>query len=424
MGERATYAVWNGNSSSVVGRVVFRCGIVIGMAAVLRVDPPAVPAPHSQRLAFFAHERGDARVVKRIAALSDQGWHVTGFTFHRVREKADVPPAWENIHLGTTYNRRYLQRLWAFVRCIGVLWRQRSDLAACAVIYVVNTDNALLALLGRFFAGSSAPLVLELADIQPAMTGSGLVSGIFRAIERFVLRRTALLVTTSPGFVREYFEPVQGHQGAVFLMENKVYPSAALPAAVGKSDPVESGKPWTVGCFGAFRCKRSLDLMRGLAEKLGPEKIRFILRGYPAGTIADDFGKLLGSLPNLTFGGPYQYPDDLAAMYGVIDFNWAFDESDPNGNSAWLLPNRIYEGGCFGVPAIAGKSTETGRWIERNRTGWTFDEPLAENLAAFFESLDPAEWRAIAAHCTSIPRGEFTGEADYARLSGEMKRLL
>lgn len=397
---------------------------MIGKQAGLRVDPPAVSAPDPHRLAFFAHERGDARVVKRIAALTDQGWKVTGFTFHRVRDKADVPPAWENIHLGTTYNRRYLQRLWAFARCIGVLWMKRSVIASCAVIYVVNTDNALLALLGRFFAGSSAPLVLELADIQPAMTGGGLVSKVFRTIERFVLRRTALLVTTSPGFVREYFQPVQGHQGAVFLLENKVYPSKNLPAAMHEDVPSASGRPWVVGCFGAFRCKRSLEMMRGLAEKLGPEKIRFILRGYPAGTIASDFDQLLGSLPNLTFDGPYHYPDDLAGMYGGIDFNWAFDESDPNGNSAWLLPNRIYEGGCFGVPAIAGKTTETGRWIERNRTGWTFEEPLEENLAKFFESLDPAEWSAVGKHCASIPRKEFTGEADYDRLSGEMKRLL
>ena len=140
-----------------------------------------MPVPPLRRIAFFAHERGDARVAKRIAALGDQGWKVLGFTFHRVRDKADVPPAWENIHLGTTYNRRYLQRLWAFVACIGVLWRERDKLGDCAVIYVVNTDNALLAMLGRFFAGSAAPLVLELADIQPAMTGNGLVSRVFRA---------------------------------------------------------------------------------------------------------------------------------------------------------------------------------------------------------------------------------------------------
>lgn len=378
---------------------------------------------HPQSIAFFAHERGDARVVKRIAALGDHGWEVLGFTFHRVRDKTDVPPAWENIHLGTTYNRRYLQRLWAFVGCVGVLWRERDRLGDCAAVYVVNTDNALLALLGRFFAGSRAPLVLELADIQPAMTGSGLVSRVFRGIERFVLKRTALLVTTSPGFVREYFHPVQRFGGEIFLLENKVYPGGGLPAAVASCGPAEGGRPWVVGCFGAFRCRRSLELMRGLAGRLGGGRIRFVLRGYPAGTIAEDFESLMGNLPNLVFDGPYAYPEDLAELYGGVDFNWAFDESDPSGNSAWLLPNRIYEGGCFGVPAIAGQSTETGRWIEGKDLGWTFAEPLEESLAEFFGSLEISEWEAVKRRCAARPRSEFTGEEDYARFSQRLQQI-
>ena len=163
--------------------------------------------------------------------------------------------------------------------------------------------------------------------------------------------------------------------------------------------------------------------MRELALRL-EGKVRFVLRGYPAGTIAEDFDALLGEPPVLTFGGAYSYPDDLAGMYGGIDFNWAFDESDPSGNSAWLLPNRIYEGGCFGVPAIAGKSAETGRWIERNGLGWTFDEPIGDNLAEFFQSLDPSNWGGVWRRCEAYPREEFTGDADYARLSETLKALV
>ena len=382
-----------------------------------------MPDPDPRPIAFFAHERGDARVMKRIAALQDQGRKVIGFTFHRVRDKADLPPAWENIHLGTTYNRRYLQRLWAFVKCAGVLWANRDRLGDCAVIYAVNTDNAALALLGRFFAGRRVPLVLELADIQPAMTGGGVVSKILRAIERAVLSRSALLVTTSPGFVREYFLPVQEYTGEIFLLENKVYPCRRLPVASPEnSAPVSGGRPWVIGCFGALRCRRSLELMHSLALRLG-DRVRIVLRGYPAGTIADEFDGLLGDLPNFEFGGSYFYPDELAEMYAGIDFNWAFDMSDPDGNSAWLLPNRIYEGGCFGVPVIGARATETGRWIDEHSLGWTFAEPLGENLAAFFEALEPADWETVKCRCTSHPRGEFTGEADYRSLAERLKQL-
>ena len=162
--------------------------------------------------------------------------------------------------------------------------------------------------------------------------------------------------------------------------------------------------------------------MRALALRLG-ERVRIVLRGYPAGMIADEFDGLLGDLPNFEFGGSYFYPDELAEMYAGIDFNWAFDMSDPNGNSAWLLPNRIYEGGCFGVPVIGARATETGRWIEEHALGWTFAEPLGENLAAFFEALAPADWETVKCRCAAHPRGEFTGEGDYVRLAERLKRL-
>ena len=381
-----------------------------------------VPDHGALPIAFFAHERGDARVMKRIAALQDQGRKVIGFTFHRVRDKPDTPPTWENIHLGTTYNRRYFQRIWAFVKCVGVLWGNRERLSNCGVIYVVNTDNAVLALIGRFFAGRRIPLVLELADIQPAMTGSGLLSKILRAVERAVLDRSALLVTTSPGFVREYFLPAQNYQGEVFLLENKVYPGGRLPPASGDSEPVSGGSPWVIGCFGALRCRQSLEVMHALASRLG-DQVRIILRGYPSGTITADFDRLLGDLPNLEFGGSYFYPDELAEMYAGIDFNWAFDMSDPNGNSAWLLPNRIYEGGCFGVPVIAARNTQTGRWIEEHASGWTFEEPLEESLVEFFRSIGRDEWREVKLRCLARPREEFTGEGDYVSLSAKLDEL-
>ncbi len=347
---------------------------------------------------------------------------MVGFTFHRHRDKPDAPPTWDNVHLGTTYNRRYLQRLWAIVRGTKVLWHNRHRLADCGCIYVINTDNALLALLARFFAGRPVPLVLELADIQAAMLGQGVVGKLFRAIERAVLNRTALLVTTSPGFVKNYFRPVLGYQGEIFLLENKVYPGKRLPESSGASSPVSGGKPWVIGCFGALRCRRSLEIMHALASRLG-DRVRIVLRGYPAGTFAEEFDLLLGDLPNLEFGGSYFYPDELAEMYAGIDFNWSFDKSDPNGNSAWLLPNRIYEGGCFGVPVIGQAGTETGRWIEERGIGWTFLEPLEDALGAFFLNLDLAEWQAKKAGYTAHPREEFTGETDYVMLVELMGKL-
>ncbi|MFT4175840.1 MAG: hypothetical protein QM627_04220 [Luteolibacter sp.] len=377
--------------------------------------------PTKQPILFFAHERGDARIHKRIKAFQDLGKTVIGFTFHRERDRLEPPVTWPNVDLGTTENGKYLRRLWTFAKCVVLLWRKRDLIGDASVVYVVNWDNALLALLGRVFAGRKVPMVLEIADVISIMTRPGPLAKIFRAVERFVLRRTELLVTTSPGFVREYFLPVQKFSGEIFLLENKVYPSAAIPEPLPFGGyPVEQGRPWKIGFFGALRCAESLMLMKALALKLG-DKVEFILRGYPSGRITHRFRDLIADVPNLKYGGAYLYPDDLAELYEEIDLNWCFDESDAGGNSDWLLPNRIYEGGCFGVPALAAARTETGRWIESNGLGWVFADPLEKSLAKFLDQLTVAQWEKMKRQCH--PREDFCGEPDYVKLVARMEKL-
>ena len=383
-------------------------------------------------IACFAHERGDARVMKRVSALQAQGWSVRGYMFHRIRNREDVPPFWDNVELGVTENRRYVRRIFSLLGSLFILWKQRKRLAEVQAWYAVNTDNAFLALAGRWLAvrsgGSVGPLVLELADLQAVMLGSGLISKVMRAMERQVLGRAALLVTTSPGFVREYFVPLQQFKGPVFLLENRVYPSTGivLPAQTGESTikplPQRGGRPWVIGLFGALRCPRSLSLMRAMAARF-PDRVHFYLRGYPSGIDPAVTASLLRSLPNLEWAGAYQYPDDLAAIYRQIDLNWTMDYSDPSGNSPLLLPNRIYEGGLFGCPALADAASETGRWISQHGLGWTFPEPLEETIGDFLENLTDAAWQEKKAACAQLPRSVTCGEDDYAELSAAIRKL-
>ena len=44
-------------------------------------------------------------------------------------------------------------------------------------------------------------------------------------------------------------------------------------------------------------------------------------------------------------------------------------------------------------------------------------EPLGENLAAFLESLEPADWSVVKQRCLDHPRGNFLGDDDYAALA-------
>lgn len=373
---------------------------------------------------LFAQDRMDARVVKRIHALRDSGWHVLGFTFLRVQDRPATVPDWENVHLGRTWSRRYVQRGLAVLRGLGIVWRHRRRIGEAQCLYAVNADNALLALWAWLVAPGRRPLVLEIADIQPAMTGQGLKGKVLRAVEKFVLRRTALLVTTSPGFVRNWFQAVQRHAGEIFLLENKVYPSAALLEArpAQPRGPAQGGSPWVIGYFGAMRCERSLRIIRGLALRFG-ERVQFHLRGHFFGARPEVYDELLAGLPNVHFGGAYQYPADLPGMYGAVDLNWCFDWLHAGENSAWLLPNRIYEGGIFGVPCLADASTQTGNWVAEHGAGWTISGDPESALGDLLERLTPEEWAAAHARMLAWPVSHCAGEADYAALSARMQSL-
>ena len=140
----------------------------------------------------------------------------------------DREPPFENVHLGDTRDRAYGRRLVSLCKGLVILWRERATLRRADALYALNTDNALLAVAARTIASKDLPLFFEIDDIQRLFIGSGVRSRIVRWIERWVLTRTTCLVTTSPAFVREYFKPMQGYRGDIFLLENKVYPSSGL----------------------------------------------------------------------------------------------------------------------------------------------------------------------------------------------------
>ncbi|MCV7343916.1 hypothetical protein [Mycolicibacterium rhodesiae] len=379
-------------------------------------------AANAPRVVFIGPERTDARCAKRIAALHDQGWKVIGCTFYRDRGEPHQPAAWDNIHLGTTYDRRHVHRVWAVIRALGIILKNRDRLLEVNVLYAINFDNALLALFVRLVCFRRVSLVVEIADIQPVMTGTGIVSRFLRSLERFVLRRSKLLVTTSPAFLRRYFEPVQRFRGSVVLLENKVYPSAALAAARKPRIGPVNNRHWTIGYFGSYRCERSIALICRLAGEF-PDKLSFVLHGVPTSLDSDYFHKSVRRYPNIRYCGPYRYPDDLPAMYSSVDFNWCFDFSATGGNSTWLLPNRIYEGGLFHCPALALAGTETAAWLRSHGLGREFEEDLFESLKEFFNTLTVGAWEAMRERCEEAPDGLFTAEEDYRNWSARIELL-
>jgi succinoglycan biosynthesis protein ExoL len=344
------------------------------------------------KLAFFGHDANDAAVQRRIAAFARAGADVHGFTMRRgeLREL----PHWRNTDLGATRDADFAQRLAALWRARPLLRAARDELAACEVFYARNLDMLALAHWALGMSGAKARLVYECLDVHRFMTRDDALGQTMRAFERRLLHDTALVVVSSPAFVREYFDARQPGLARTILVENRLAPGFNYGSRPPPPPPRDG--PIRLGWFGNLRCRRSLALLLDAADRYR-DRIELRLRGAPTKTDLGDFEGRIAGRANVHFGGRYRWPDDLAAIYREVDVVWAGDFHDPGANSKWLLPNRLYEGGYYGAPPIAPADSETGRWITAHGFGFTLKESLEETLPAFFGQLSHADVAAARA---------------------------
>jgi hypothetical protein len=160
--------------------------------------------------------------------------------------------------------------------------------------------------------------------------------------------------------------------------------------------------PWKIGWFGAIRCRQSLQILSDLVRH-SDGAVEVIIRGKPALDQFEEFIRTTGETPGLAYHGPYDEAD-LATIYGAVHFTWAIDRFEAGQNSAWLLPNRLYEGGLYGAVPLVEAGVETGRFVRQNNIGVALANPLPQSLARFFATLTPARYQELAIASAAVPR--------------------
>ena len=133
-----------------------------------------------------------------------------------------------------------------------------------------------------------------------------------------------------------------------------------------------------------------------------PPDRRLFLRGTGALGIASRRCRILPV-------SPFRSPEDLASIYGRLDVVWAGDFMEARYNSAWLLPNRIYEGGYYCTPSIAPAGTETAAWLARNACGFIIGEQVETSLPELIAGLieDRLKVASYAAVLAAMPEDTF-----------------
>lgn len=343
-------------------------------------------------IAYLVHDLGDAAVARRVEGLRAGGAEVALAGFYRRAAPASVSgvPA---VPLGRSRDARLAERAVLVLRTLLAPGRRLRELVRGAD--VVMARNLEMLVIAALLMRRGQVLVYECLDIHRMMLGTGLASRLLRLAERRLLRRTARVIVSSPAFERDYFRKVQGWQGPVELVENKV---AALPEDTPAASAGEG--PWVIGWFGMLRCRRSLAILARLAAR-ADGRVRVLVAGIPSPDVFPDLPAEIDRCPGVEFAGPYR-PHDLPRLYGRVHFAWCVDYFEEGLNSSWLLPNRLYESLAHGAVPVALAEVETGRWLAAQDVGLTL--PEGDALGPLLAGMTPERYAALVAAARALPR--------------------
>jgi succinoglycan biosynthesis protein ExoL len=347
------------------------------------------------RVLYFVHDLSDPAVRRRVMMLKAGGADVTLAGFSRADDIAEDVRSLAPLELGTTRDGAFAQRLMAVLSTASHLGSKLRGVARPDVIIGRNLEMLALACRARRFFGAEIPIVYECLDIHRLLLGRSGISRAIRMAERAFGRNAALLITSSPAFVRGYFRGGNQIGAPIALLYNKVLELVEKPeAAAPSAQPPQGADPWIIGWFGALRCRKSLELLASFTRSMNG-RFEVVLRGRPAYREFEDFDAFVEAEPFMRFAGPYRNPENLAAIYGAVHFSWAIDFFEEGLNSRWLLPNRLFEGCRYGAVPIAMSNTETGNFLAERHLGVVLDQCSGEALAERLGQLDEASFERM-----------------------------
>lgn len=356
---------------------------------------------------YLAHDLSDPAIRRRVIMLKAGGARLTVAGFLRDENRLADDRDIDLRVLGRTADGRLGQRMAAVAGARLSLRRLLDGVPPPDVIIARNLETLALAPAAARLFGGDVPLVYECLDIHRLLLDRGLKGRLLRTAEGRFGRTASLLITSSPAFIENYFQPRSPLDLPVLLLENKVLdldggmdPGAPAP----KTKP--PGAPWRIGWFGAIRCRKTWDILSRLAEQM-QGRVEIVIRGRVSPKEFPDFAAMVAKAPHVTFHGTYRNPEDLAAIYREVHFAWAIDFFEEGLNSEWLLPNRLYEASLHGAVPIALARTQTGRFLAARGLGLLLAQADPQTLAEQLSALHADAYARLHDNLTAVERRQW-----------------
>jgi glycosyltransferase involved in cell wall biosynthesis len=271
------------------------------------------------------------------------------------REGIDIPkelPFSVNL-LGRISSGHYKERLEVYFKSLKGLSKRFDD--KDTVYYLFGLDIAMVFL----FLNRNVRYIYDECDLTHTYLGRG--KSLLEALDRRIIRRSSLTVTTSEGFIQYHFN--KRWPDNVILVENKldksVFEFRALPAR-------SLGEKLNIGFVGFPRFNSVFNFIRVYCSCF--QNFDFHIFGGP---IQDDFN-CLRQYPNCHFHGSFQNPQDLPEIYSSIDLVLCTYDTEYD-NVRFAEPNKLYESIFFETPIIVSSGTFLADKVRRLGIGYDID---------------------------------------------------
>lgn len=378
------------------------------------------------KIAYLAHDLADPAIARRVRMFALGGAEIALAGLLRGRTPPVFPDAPDPLVLGESEDARLARRALSIAQVLSSgMGALEERMAGSDAIVARNLEMLVVARALHRRLDEAPQLVYECLDIHRLLTAPGPAGRLLRRVEQRIGRSVDLVITSSPAFVTHHLGKGP-FADRILLAENKVL-TEGVPSPLPPAPPAP---PFRIGWFGALRCRRSFDLLTGLAARLAG-RVEVVIRGRPSPAIFPDFAAEIARCPHVRFGGPY-VAGDLPALYGGVHFSWCIDFYEEGHNSAWLLPNRLYESAAHLAVPIALKDVETGRFLQRHGLGLVLARHNLDCLVALFASMTPERhealraaidgtpdtlWRAGPAECAALVRAVTGGDPASERIA-------
>jgi len=341
------------------------------------------------------------------------------FAFEREYVDDDPTVALDWISLGTVRHGYYFRRLPVLLRAVRLIRNAARD---CKVVYAFGLDQLLVAYLTTIGRKGRPTVAYEVGDIRAVLLSRSASGYLARALERFLIMRTDVLVVTSDAYFSEYYSKFLKPRRLprCLVVENKL-DADLLPARTGAREPSASDNDGRIriGYFGLLRCPRSWTILTELASR-HPDRFHVTFRGLhmvPAELVAE-----AAKRPNVEIHGPYRSPSDLDELYGSVDLVWAAYPWEPRevANARWARTNRFYEACYYQRPMIVERRGRDACAVEHYGIGLAVDLSSTDGAVSELSALAARDLQRFRANLESLPTHVYMYTNEHERLLQEL----